>query len=201
MPLGASLTTPCAGSCAARISTPKTLILTAGKGAPPASCAISSRRITPGRFGLGCAMGSARRALPCREGSEMSAEAAHEEFHLSAELRSTCGQLRSRAGTIALVCLCFGAAALAYLAIVPPRYTASTEIFLDPRGLQVVANDVSPRAESNEFSVVESQLRVAQSEGVLREGRPTVGPRAGRRVRSPARDTVRSAVHVCADCH
>jgi uncharacterized protein involved in exopolysaccharide biosynthesis len=74
-------------------------------------------------------------------------------------------------GTIALVCLCFGAAAVAYLAIVPPSYAASTEIFLDPRGLQVVANDVSPRSESNEFSVslVESQLRVAQSEGVLRE--------------------------------
>ena len=38
----------------------------------------------------------------------MSAEAAYEEFHWSAELRSTAGQLRSRARTIALIAVLGG---------------------------------------------------------------------------------------------
>lgn len=63
---------------------------------------------------------------------------------------------------VALTCL--------YLFITPPIYQASTEILIDPRGLQVVQNDVTPRTDNNEssVSVVESQLRVVQSEAVLR---------------------------------
>lgn len=63
---------------------------------------------------------------------------------------------------VALACL--------YLLIIPPTYEASTEILIDPRGLQVVQNDVTPRTDNNEssVSVVESQLRVVQSEAVLR---------------------------------
>lgn len=78
--------------------------------------------------------------------------------------------LRSGAKTILMFAAAFFVLALAYLLLVPPRYTASTEVFLDPRGLQVVQHDVTPRSETNELanSLVESQLRVAQSEAVLR---------------------------------
>jgi uncharacterized protein involved in exopolysaccharide biosynthesis len=60
--------------------------------------------------------------------------------------------------------------ALGYLAIVPPSYMATTEILIDPRGLKAMQNDLTPRSENNEFSIalLESQIRVVRSEGVLR---------------------------------
>lgn len=72
--------------------------------------------------------------------------------------------------TIAICGIIAAIAAVGYLVVVPPRYEASTEVLLDPRGLQVVQNDVTPRSENNEsaVSLVESQLRVVQSEAVLR---------------------------------
>lgn len=72
--------------------------------------------------------------------------------------------------TIAVCGIVPAIAAIGYLAVVPPRYHASTEVLLDPRGLQVVEKDVTPRSESNEsaVSLVESQIRVVRSEAVLR---------------------------------
>ncbi|KAB2942918.1 MAG: GumC family protein [Hyphomicrobium sp.] len=101
---------------------------------------------------------------------EMSAETAHLESFWSSELRGYAAQLRARAVVILVITACLVAAAVAYLAVVPARYRASTEIFLDPRGLQVVQNDVTPRLETSEVatSLVESQSRIAQSEAVLR---------------------------------
>jgi len=101
----------------------------------------------------------------------MSAEAVHPEFRWTSDVQYWAALLRSGLRTIVLSALFFVALAAAYLIIVPPRYTASTEIFLDPRGLQVIQNDVTPRSETNELAVslVESQLRIAQSEAVLRE--------------------------------
>lgn len=62
------------------------------------------------------------------------------------------------------------AAAVMFLLIVPPRFRAITEILLDPRGLVVVQNDVTPRSDSNDsaVSLVESQIRVLLSEAVMR---------------------------------
>jgi uncharacterized protein involved in exopolysaccharide biosynthesis len=97
-------------------------------------------------------------------------EAAEHEFRWSAEIVNGAARLRARKRAIALVAIAFVAVALAYLAVVSPRYQASTEILVDPRGLQVVANDVTPRSENNEsaISLVESEMRVVQSEAVLR---------------------------------
>ena len=99
----------------------------------------------------------------------MSAEAAR-GFDLSSEFSGIIHYLRSRLGTLVLWSAGFAAIAVAYLLLVSPSYIAATEIFLDPRGLQVVANDVTPRSDTNEFAVslVESQMRIAQSEAVLR---------------------------------
>ena len=100
----------------------------------------------------------------------MSLEAAHHRLDWKLDFHRGLAQVRSRAGTVTMITLALVAATVAYLAVVPPMYKASTDISLDPRGLQVVQNDVTPRSETNEFAVslVESQSRVAQSEAVLR---------------------------------
>ncbi|KWT71001.1 hypothetical protein APY04_0663 [Hyphomicrobium sulfonivorans] len=101
---------------------------------------------------------------------KMSADAARPGYHWSLDPYDWVAMLRAGARTIFLFVALALALGVAYLLLVPPRYTASTEVFLDPRGLQVVQNDVTPRSETNELasSLVESQLRVAQSEAVLR---------------------------------
>lgn len=100
----------------------------------------------------------------------MSAEAARPGYHWIMDPYDWVALLRSGARTIMLFVIVALALGIAYLLLVPPRFTASTEVFLDPRGLQVVQNDVTPRSETNELasSLVESQLRIAQSEAVLR---------------------------------
>jgi polysaccharide biosynthesis transport protein len=88
----------------------------------------------------------------------------------SVNLRSVTARLMRGAATIGAFGVVAAVLAVGYLALVPPRYEAQTEILLDPRRLQVVQNDVTPRSESNDsaVSLVESQLRVVQSEHVLR---------------------------------
>lgn len=63
-----------------------------------------------------------------------------------------------------------GIIAIIIIVAVPRRYVASADILIDPRGLQVVQNDVTPRSQNNELSiaVVESHLRVVTSEAILR---------------------------------
>ncbi len=80
---------------------------------------------------------------------------------------------RAIAGNLWIIAACMTiplVLAIAFLVVKPPRYEAVIEILVDPRGLHVVQNDVTPRAESNEsaVSLVESQLRIVRSEGVLR---------------------------------
>lgn len=60
--------------------------------------------------------------------------------------------------------------AIAYLVFVPARFEASTEILFDPRGLKAVTNELVSRVENNESSIslLESQMRVVNSEPVLR---------------------------------
>jgi uncharacterized protein involved in exopolysaccharide biosynthesis len=82
--------------------------------------------------------------------------------------------LRSLVGQIPVVLICMlvmACLALAFIALMPKRYTATSEILIDPRGLQVVQNDITPRSQNNELSiaVVESQIRVVASEATLRE--------------------------------
>jgi polysaccharide biosynthesis transport protein len=61
-------------------------------------------------------------------------------------------------------------AALLFVLLVPPRYTAATQILIDPTDLHAVANDLSPTNQANDAAVlqVESQVRVLTSDSVLR---------------------------------
>ncbi|MEL6062788.1 MULTISPECIES: GumC family protein [unclassified Methylobacterium] len=71
---------------------------------------------------------------------------------------------------IVLSALFMVAVAVALLGLIPPRYTSSIQILVDPSDLRVVENDVNarqPQADSG-VSIAESQVRVIQSDNVLR---------------------------------
>jgi uncharacterized protein involved in exopolysaccharide biosynthesis len=59
--------------------------------------------------------------------------------------------------------------ALAYALLTPKLYTAAAEVLVDPRGRQIVANDINPSTASPDGGVaqVESQSQVLQSTSVL----------------------------------
>jgi polysaccharide biosynthesis transport protein len=60
--------------------------------------------------------------------------------------------------------------AVLFVTLVPPRYTATTQILIDPTDLRAVANDLTPASQANDAAVlqIESQVRVLTSDGVLR---------------------------------
>lgn len=68
-----------------------------------------------------------------------------------------------------LVCI---AVPVAYLMLASVRYTASIELLVDPRGLQVVDRDVTPRAQTVDSAtaaaLVENQARILLSDKVLK---------------------------------
>ena len=71
---------------------------------------------------------------------------------------------------IVLSTLFMVAVAIAVLGLIPPRYASSIQILVDPSDLRVVENDVNarqPQADSG-VSIAESQVRVIQSDNVLR---------------------------------
>lgn len=73
-------------------------------------------------------------------------------------------------GFIVLGGLFMVAVAVALLGLIPPRYTSSIQVLADPSDLRVVENDVNarqPQADSG-VSIAESQVRVIQSDSVLR---------------------------------
>jgi uncharacterized protein involved in exopolysaccharide biosynthesis/Mrp family chromosome partitioning ATPase len=61
--------------------------------------------------------------------------------------------------------------AVAWLALVPPLYAAVTQILIDPRGIQVVKDGVTPSDQASDASLllVDSQIRVLISDDVLRQ--------------------------------
>lgn len=77
--------------------------------------------------------------------------------------------LARRRRTVIVVTALFGLAALLYVIVVPPLYTATAQILVDPRDRQVVTNDVNPSALGPDGGVtqVESQVRVIESDAVL----------------------------------
>jgi succinoglycan biosynthesis transport protein ExoP len=77
--------------------------------------------------------------------------------------------VRRRLWVVALVAALFVGAAAAYLALSPPRYLATAQIIVDPRGLQVLDKEVSPKAQNSDVQVplVESEMRVLKSTKVL----------------------------------
>jgi len=61
-------------------------------------------------------------------------------------------------------------AAVLFVSFVPHRYTATTQILIDPTDFRAVATDLSPASQANDAAVllVESQVRVLTSDSVLR---------------------------------
>ncbi len=59
--------------------------------------------------------------------------------------------------------------AVLFVVLVPHRYTATTQILIDPTDLRAVSNDLSPPNQANDATVmlVESQVRVLMSDSVL----------------------------------
>ncbi len=60
-------------------------------------------------------------------------------------------------------------AAVLFVVLVPHRYTAATQILIDPTDLHAVGNDLTPANQANDATVlqVESQVRVLTSDSVL----------------------------------
>lgn len=73
-------------------------------------------------------------------------------------------------GFIVLGGLFMVAATVALLGLIPPSYTSSIQVLVDPTDLRVVENDVNARAPQADsgVSIAESQVRVIQSDNVLR---------------------------------
>ena len=67
--------------------------------------------------------------------------------------------------------------AVAFVLIVPHRYTAVTQILIDPTDLHAVGNELTPTNQANDATVllVESQVRVLTSDSVLRRVVKTEG--------------------------
>ena len=70
---------------------------------------------------------------------------------------------------LAPVVLCM-LAALAWISLVPPQYTGSVQILIDPRSLQVVKDGLAPVDQASDASLllVDSQMRVLTSDDVFR---------------------------------
>lgn len=78
--------------------------------------------------------------------------------------------LRRRWKLVLVPPLLFLGATLAWLSLMTPQFAASTQILIDPRGLQVVKDGVNPPDQANDASLllVDSQLRVLTSDEVLK---------------------------------
>jgi uncharacterized protein involved in exopolysaccharide biosynthesis/Mrp family chromosome partitioning ATPase len=70
--------------------------------------------------------------------------------------------------SIALITLACTAMALAYLMTASPVYTASTSMFIDPRSRSVVPQEVVQGNLGSDQALVESQVAIIGSDGVLR---------------------------------
>ena len=78
--------------------------------------------------------------------------------------------LRLRPWWVALPVLAGLVLALLALLLVPARYTSSTELLIDPQGLQIIKDDLNPPGQANDASLllVDSQMQVLSSDDVLR---------------------------------
>ncbi|KQO88673.1 lipopolysaccharide biosynthesis protein [Methylobacterium sp. Leaf92] len=79
--------------------------------------------------------------------------------------------LRARWALVLAPAVLLLVAAVAWLALVPPLYAAVTQILIDPRGIQVVKDGVTPSDQASDASLflVDSQIRVLISDDVLRQ--------------------------------
>lgn len=75
--------------------------------------------------------------------------------------------LRRRWRAVLLPALILTGLALAYTAMTPKLYTASTLVLLDPRDQKLLQTEVLPTGAGSDASLVESQVRVVTSDAVL----------------------------------
>jgi uncharacterized protein involved in exopolysaccharide biosynthesis len=77
--------------------------------------------------------------------------------------------LRRRLWVVALGAALFVGAAATFLALTPPRYVATAQIIVDPRGLQVLDKEISPKAQNPDVQIplIESEMRVLKSTKVF----------------------------------
>ena len=70
---------------------------------------------------------------------------------------------------IAVLGLLGAAGAYAFSRLAAPRFMATAQIFIDPRGLQVLENDINSRQQDSNTAInfVESQARIVTSQSVL----------------------------------
>lgn len=70
---------------------------------------------------------------------------------------------------VVLPCVILLAAAALWTVLHPPQYAASTQLLIDPRGLQVVKDGLTPPDQATDASLllVDSQVRVLTSDDVL----------------------------------
>ena len=67
-----------------------------------------------------------------------------------------------------LLCVCvFVALAVALLMMISPRFTATAQIFIDPREQRVLQNEVVQQGLGGDMALVDSQIKVITSEAVL----------------------------------
>ena len=88
---------------------------------------------------------------------------------LPVDLASYAAAARRHKGLIASVTALTAVLTLALAMAVPRAYEAATRLKIDPRGLQVLDKDVTPRSGTTDqiVSVVESEMRVISSDVVL----------------------------------
>lgn len=87
------------------------------------------------------------------------------------DLRKLLATLRDNLRLIVTTMILLAVGAVLLAALLPSTYVSSTRILIDPRGLRVVDNEVTPPTQTSEANtaVVESQMRVMISDNVLRK--------------------------------
>lgn len=71
---------------------------------------------------------------------------------------------------LVLVCAVLGMGmAFVVSKVLPPRFTATAQIYVDPRGIQLLDNELTPRQQDSNAAInfVESQVRIITSQSVL----------------------------------
>ncbi|MEO4001534.1 GumC family protein [Mesorhizobium sp. CAU 1732] len=85
------------------------------------------------------------------------------------DVRNLMATLRGSLPLILGTMIAFAVLAVVISLILPKSYVASTRILVDPRGLRVVENEVTPPSQTTDANsaIVESQMRVMISDSVL----------------------------------
>lgn len=84
------------------------------------------------------------------------------------DLRGLANVLKQRRMTVLVTLVVVFLAALAFLLLTPPLFTASTQLLIDPRDQKVLQTEVRTGGIGIDTALIESQLRLLTSETVLR---------------------------------